>query len=226
MDIPLSTNDIVDIWETINSLENFLILGLLSAICKLCEQFLSSSFFLTSDWKCHLHRHIFANQLSGELPGSWSALAALQYLYDPYFSVFKSNLTEFVCQTDTWTAINSLEDFLILGLIFPICKNCTFFSPCMHHWSRYWCNYKRALQQNALSGPIPATWSSLPPAFPNLEYLCVAGSVFFTFLVILTVVWKVFILESIKRNTSFQLVCYCQSPIHVRSFASLHCPTF
>ena len=38
---------------------------------------------------------------------------------------------------------------------------------------------QRVLHSNQLSGPIPATWFPVPPAFPNLQHLCV--SVFFCF---------------------------------------------
>ena len=107
--------------------------------------------------------------------------------------------------------MNLLEDFLALGLLSLLCKNCTFFFPLHAPLIQVLMQSQRALHQNALSGPIPATWSSLPPAFPDLEYLCVHVFLLFFFWFNLTVQAKIIVFEWIERNTSFGLVCSQQS---------------
>src|SRR3990167_7491538 len=115
-------------------------------------------------------------------------------------------------------AINLLEDFLALGLLLLLCKNCTFFFPLHAPLIQVLMQSQRVLNQNALSGPIPATWSSLPPAFPDLEYLCVHVFLLFFFWFILPVQAKIIAFEWIERTPSFWLVCSQQSGNSVSSF--------
>src|SRR3990167_10999237 len=122
---------------------------------------------------------------------------------------FLSNLTEMSFATDICTRINSLEDFLLLGLLSPIYAKCTFsfFPPPLFQVLN---QSQRVLHSNQLSGPIPATWFPVPPAFPYLQHLCVSVFFCFFFYIFLTVHSKITVHKSIEWTTSFQLVCFVQ----------------
>src|SRR3990167_1520073 len=164
------------------------------------------------------YRHLYDNQLTGELPDSWSALFALQELYAPYSSVFKSNLTgNFLQQIFERESIHwRTSCFLVCSLQFA--PNVLFLLSYVCPLFQLLNQSQRVLHSNQLSGPIPATWFPVPPAFPYLQHLCVSVFFCFFFYIFLTVHSKITVHKSIEWTTSFQLVCFVQSPIFVCSF--------